>query len=216
MKAFVGHSFSPSDEETVRLFESLLDAFEIMVVGGERPSAGSISEKIKERIRGADIFVGIFTRVGKMEGKEEYYTSPWVIDEKAFAVAEGKKVILLVEEGVKEIGGIQGDAEYIQFQRTNLAPALIKFASILWEIRRKALSMELEAKDSITSLTSQEKGQNLFLREVISDLVKIFGYKFITGHWEELYPIIFHFMVTKQSRPTKHYRFISTFINHLV
>jgi len=117
----VGHSFSPSDEETVRLFESLLDAFEIMVVGGERPSAGSISEKIKERIRGADIFVGIFTRVGKMEGKEEYYTSPWVIDEKAFAVAEGKKVILLVEEGVKEIGGIQGDAEYIQFQRTNLA-----------------------------------------------------------------------------------------------
>ena len=43
----------------------------------------------------------------------EWTTTAWVVDEKAYAVGKGKKLIVLKEEGVGSIGGIQGDYEFI-------------------------------------------------------------------------------------------------------
>jgi hypothetical protein len=54
-----------------------------------------------------------------------------VIDEKAYALAKGKRLILLRESGVQSIGGIQGDYEYIEFVRTNLVDLLIKLLQTL-------------------------------------------------------------------------------------
>jgi len=156
MKAFVAHSFLPADMDLVTLFEKMLEAFDIIVISGEKPSTEPISDKIKERIESADFFVGIFTRKGKKQSEESYYTSGWVIDEKAYAIAKGKKVILLVEEGVDEIGGIQGDLEYISFNRNNLAPVMVKLAAVLWELSRKALASTVITSDIEPFLTSQK------------------------------------------------------------
>jgi hypothetical protein len=56
---------------------------------GERPKANRIYEKVKRMIDGQHIFVGIFTRREKLEGKNIWTTSAWVLDEKAYAY--GKK-----------------------------------------------------------------------------------------------------------------------------
>jgi len=61
-------------------------------------------------------------------GKKKWSTSTWVIDEKAYA--SRKKLVLLVEEGVESIGGIQGDAEYIEFTREKLAQAVVKLLQL--------------------------------------------------------------------------------------
>ena len=66
------------------------------------------------------MFVGVFTRREKISRQSRWVTSPWLIDEKAYAVAKDKKLILLKESGVNSIGGIQGDYEYIEFSRGRL------------------------------------------------------------------------------------------------
>jgi hypothetical protein len=124
--AFVGHSFSNPDAPVVSAVTATLKCLGIDVLTGEKPKSDTVSEKVKRRIEQQNMFVGLFTRRDKIARKSEYSTSTWVIDEKAYALARGKKLILLKEEGVASIGGIQGDYEYIQFDRHELHELVIK------------------------------------------------------------------------------------------
>src|SRR3970282_434064 len=107
--AFVAQSFSADDARVTSCVHATLEAIGVRAVTGERPRADSISEKVKKLIEEQDIFVGVFTRRDKISRKQEWTTSAWVIDEKAFAFARQKKLVLLKENGVGSIGGIQGD-----------------------------------------------------------------------------------------------------------
>jgi len=118
--AFVAQSFAPVDEVVNTLVRRSLEALGISVLTGERPKADRISEKVRQRIERQFLFVGVFTRRDQLAAKTEWTTSAWLIDEKAYAVAMGKKLILLREEGVSTIGGIQGDYEYFMFSRDRL------------------------------------------------------------------------------------------------
>ncbi len=118
--AFLGQSFSGADQAVNDCVRGSLESLGIAVVTGEKPKADRISSKIKERIERQHLFVGVFTRRDKIQGKDEWTTSAWVIDEKAYATGREKKLILFKEEGVGSIGGIQGDYEYVEFSRGNL------------------------------------------------------------------------------------------------
>ena len=48
-----------------------------------------------------------------------------MIDEKGYAVAQDKKLLIFKEEMVTEIGGIHNDAEYVEFSRGNFEKSLI-------------------------------------------------------------------------------------------
>jgi hypothetical protein len=127
---FIGQSFSPKDKvvnDTVRRF---FTAIGLNILTGEKPQAGSISKKVTDRIDQADIFVGIFTRRDKIENKNEWSTSPWVIEEKVYAYTLRKKLIVLRETGVGSIGGILGDYEYVPFDRDSLVDLVIDLAEL--------------------------------------------------------------------------------------
>src|SRR5262249_51394195 len=116
--AFLGQSFSPKDKPVADCVKETLEAIGISVVTGEKPLAASISEKVKKRINGQHIFVGLFTRRDKLARKKAWSTSGWVIQETEYAHAQGKGVILLKEDGVDNIGGLHGDLEYLEFTRS--------------------------------------------------------------------------------------------------
>ena len=122
---FVGKSFADADAPVSDSIESLLRALGVIVVTGEKPKADSVSKKVKQRIDRCDVFLGVFTRKDKLEGKDEWATSPWVVDEKAYALARNLKLVLVREEGVASIGGLQGDYEYLLFDRTKLERLMI-------------------------------------------------------------------------------------------
>lgn len=128
--AFVGHSFSATDKFIVDSIIDVLDAIGISAVTGTKPKADKISDKVKKLIEQQGFFVGIFTRRDKLSGKSEWTTSTWVIDEKAYAHARDKKLILLVENGVESIGGIQGHYEYLSFDRDRLHEVLSKLLQL--------------------------------------------------------------------------------------
>jgi hypothetical protein len=130
---FVGQSFAKEDEEVNSLVRRFLAALGYDVVTGEKPSADSVSAKVRRRIEQCDGFVGIFTRREKIARRAEWLTSPWIVDEKAFALAKSKKLVLLREVGVQSIGGLQGDYEYLPFERQNMGDLLVRLLETLHE-----------------------------------------------------------------------------------
>ena len=117
-----------------KFFKSILSEMSVKCQSGEQAAAQQVSEKVKERIKQTEMFVGIFSRGEKIEGKEEWSTSAWVIDEKAHAQALGKKLVLLKEIGIGSIGGLQGDYEYIEFDRERLHRAAVRVIQTIWSL----------------------------------------------------------------------------------
>ncbi len=128
---FIGQSFSTDDADVNSAIGRLVEAWGFTVTTGEKPKADTVSKKVRDRIEAASLFLGIFTRRERLSGRREWTTSPWVIDEKAYALAKGKRLILVRESGVQSIGGIQGDYEYIEFVREDLVDLLIKLLQTL-------------------------------------------------------------------------------------
>jgi hypothetical protein len=127
---FVGQSFAGRDRELNATVARFFVASGYEVLTGELPEASSVAAKVRRRIEQADIFAGVFTRREKLEGKDEWSTSPWIIDEKAYAMGHNKQLILLVEAGVGSIGGIHGDHEHLRFERDQLPDLLLGLVAI--------------------------------------------------------------------------------------
>ncbi len=84
-----------------------------------------ISQAILERIRSCEFFVCLMTRADeKKDGT--YTTSSWLLEEKGAALAMGKRIVLMVEEGVNDIGGLQGDWQRIHFTPKSFTSASIR------------------------------------------------------------------------------------------
>lgn len=135
---FIGQSFLPNDKAVNSCVADALSALNLAVVTGEKPRADRISDKVKRLIEEQDIFVGIFTKRDKVARKNEWTTSAWVVDEKAYAVGKQKRLILIKEEGVGSIGGIQGDYEYFEFSKDKMELLVIKLIQ-LFEISNSGL-----------------------------------------------------------------------------
>lgn len=137
-RIFVGHSFSRRDCKPVAGVKAALRRMGARVLSGERSDAQRVSEKVKQRIRDADVFVGILSRRHRIKDSGRWTTSAWVVDEKGFALGVGKPVILLVERGVPwpdETGGLQGDIDHIPFDQTAVAEAFPKLREVIESLK---------------------------------------------------------------------------------
>lgn len=131
MKAFIGHSFDKKDEQVITKISDFIKSLDIECVDAKPAKPKTLEEKITELIRGCDIFVGIFNCdkiICQEEGKAKWYckpqnmtviytTSNWVIQESGYALGSNKYLILLKENGVCELPELQGNLEYIPFDR---------------------------------------------------------------------------------------------------
>jgi hypothetical protein len=135
---FIGQSFAVGDASVNKCIAETLEGLGLKVVTGDKPKAASISEKVKGLIDQQAIFVGIFTRRDKLARKQEWTTSNWVIDEKAYALGKQKRLILIKEQGVGSIGGIQGDYEYLEFSREAMGDLVVKLIH-LFELSNNGL-----------------------------------------------------------------------------
>ena len=142
---FIAHSFDLEDLGVVASFKRALQRRGYSITSGERPEARRVSEKIKERIDRSHIFVAILTRRQLIADGSRWTASPWVIEEKGYSLGQNpqRPMILLVEDGITipdEIGGLEGDIEYIRFDRFLLDPARRKLGDILSARKHKKLT----------------------------------------------------------------------------
>lgn len=117
-------SYRFAEKEYIDGFKTLLVRDGFSVITGEDANT-FISQAIVERIRSCAFFVCLMTRADeKKDGT--YTTSPWLLEEKGAALALGKKIVLMVEDGVVDIGGLQGDWQRIHFTPKSFTTAVIK------------------------------------------------------------------------------------------
>jgi hypothetical protein len=101
----------------------LLEGQRFTVQTGARANA-YIGRTILDRIAACEYFVSLMTR-HEQKADGTFTTSPWLIEEKGAALALGKPIVLMVETGVTDIGGLQGDWQRIEFgERGFLTAAL--------------------------------------------------------------------------------------------
>jgi len=187
VKAFIGHSFDDKDAIIVNKIIDHIESLDIECETGEKPQHGSVSEKIKKRIISNDIFVGIFTcdnkiliENGRLRKKDSYTTSNWVIQESGFAIAENKKLIFLVEEGIYRFPGLQGDQEYIPFSRDLLETAFTKINNMVLSMSDKTskeipseIGEKLENKEKSEFEKEKDKVQKTNHEEVNKKKLKV-------------------------------------------
>ena len=133
--AFVAHSFARTDATLVAATKRAVRSAGYSIVTGEAAEVLRVSEKVRQRIDGATLFVALLTRRFKI-GDGRWSTSPWVIEEKAYSLGSDgtRPIILLVERGVavpEETGGLNGDLEYIGFERERFDVARAKIREMM-------------------------------------------------------------------------------------
>ena len=163
--AFVGHSFASRDREIVQQIKDFLGRLGVKCDSGFRPEPKGVSDKVRQRIQNAELFVGIFTRRSKNEDGT-YSTSTWVVEEKAAAIAGDKRLLLFVEDGVSEFGGLQGDHEYIPFSRRNLGTALVHAMDYVLAVTSVPFESRLEGLDSLHIHIGSNKSPEEQIQEV--------------------------------------------------
>jgi tetratricopeptide (TPR) repeat protein len=140
LRAFVGHSFTQEDEQIVQKVLKFLTTVSHTLPNFSwehalGPEPRGIDEKVLDLFSGKNLFIGICTRKervvasteapwwiprGKVVANDrdlEWKTSDWIIQEIGLATGRDMDVILLVENGVRKPGGLQGSLEYVPFSR---------------------------------------------------------------------------------------------------
>lgn len=178
IRAFVGHSFTEDDAAVVRSFLSYFTEVSNIYPSfswehAEVAEPSQLKDKIFALLRDKNTFVGICTkkervvsttrlkptwwstnRLSIKTSEIEWKTSDWIIQEIGLAAGRGMSIILLVETGVRKPGGIQGDIEYITFDRLYPERTHEKFLQML-----RALSPTAPIKQLSPSVKTPEAKQ---------------------------------------------------------
>jgi len=113
-----------ADVQYIDGLKALLSDAGFEVVTGDDAS-GYISQAILERIRDAEFFISLMTR-DEQKADGTFTTSPWLLEEKGAALAFGKYLVILIEEGVTDFGGLQGDWQRYHFGAKGFTAAALK------------------------------------------------------------------------------------------
>ena len=140
IRAFVGHSFTQDDEQVVQKVLKFLTTVSHTLPNftwehAQGPEPRGIDDKVLDLFGGKNLFIGLCTRKervvaateapwwapkGKVVAADrdlEWKTSDWIIQEIGLATGRNMDVILLVENGIRKPGGLQGSLEYVPFSR---------------------------------------------------------------------------------------------------
>jgi hypothetical protein len=108
---FLSHRFA--EVEYVDGLSELLEQNDFSIVTAKTANT-YVSKAILDRIGSCEYFLCLMSRdQAKTDGT--FTTSPWLLEEKGAALALGKPIVLMVEEGVTDFGGLQGDWQRIHF-----------------------------------------------------------------------------------------------------
>ncbi len=184
LKAFVGHSFTDDDKEVIQYFLKYFDQIAGMNIGfswehAEPAEPKVLADKVLRLIEDKNLFIGICTnkeavietdklsreRFKKKILKAEetafsFKTSDWIIQEIGLAIGRGMSLILLLEAGIRQPGGLQGNIEHIEFERSSPEKAsgkILEMINTLLPSAKAVLSEQAEFRSAPEEKTDSEE-----------------------------------------------------------
>ena len=170
LRAFIGHSFNEEDSSIITAFLKHFDSLKDIGFEwehAERAEAKELAYKVIEKMEGKNLFIGIFTKKNKQispshlkscfwskqslkapSNEFSWTTSDWVLQESGYALGKGLKVIFLVEAEIESVGGLQGNREYITFNRNNVSQCFTKLNEMITSLMKSSsIEVQKETKD---------------------------------------------------------------------
>ena len=155
IKAFVGHSFTSDDEQVVTSFLQMFDQFKGALPSFEWTHARQaepeeLAKKVLRLVAESNTFIAICTKKELItqpdsvtsrifststsivnNGDLQWKTSDWIIQEIGMAVGRSMSLVILLENGCRRPGGLQGDLEFISFDRQSPEKAFGRILEML-------------------------------------------------------------------------------------
>jgi len=95
------------------------------------------SPAVLRRVHGCEFSVGLYSRFHQLSDQSKsYLATQWVGQETRAAIATGKPILPMVDNGVRDIGGLRGDREPHIFDRNNLTRSAIAAVNDLKLLRQ--------------------------------------------------------------------------------
>jgi len=182
IKAFVGHSFTEGDDDIVRSFLSFFDTIKGMLAHFEWKHARvaepkELAAKVLELSKDCNTFIAICTRKelvvsstalqdsrlrpnSRIVAKSdlEWKTSDWIIQEIGLAIGRDMSVIILLEDGCRRPGGLQGDVEFIPFNRESPEKAQRQILEMLTSLHPDSVESTQTTRSAPKDSPEEEKG----------------------------------------------------------
>lgn len=118
---FVSKSFAETDREINTYFEGILHSLNINYQTGFDYQGLSPPEKVKQLIDMSRGIIAILVRRWIDQETNQPHVPIWLIREIGYAEGQGKPSIILVEEGVRDLAGLDMDHELIFFDRDRIS-----------------------------------------------------------------------------------------------
>ncbi|WP_143738098.1 tetratricopeptide repeat protein [Erythrobacter donghaensis] len=183
IKAFVGHSFTEDDELLIssflKMFEQIRGVLPSFVYQNAQAAEPEIlANKVQRLMADSNTFIGICTKkefvvdpsaqsnlLGFSVYRKDHLTwktSDWLIQEIGIAIGRAMSMVILLEEGCRLPGSLQGDVEYITFSRQAPEKAFGKLLEMLKALNPTKLtsldnSTELENETDFAPLNKSER-----------------------------------------------------------
>jgi tetratricopeptide (TPR) repeat protein len=178
INAFVAHSFRDEDEELISAFLRYFDQVkkirqDFSWVHAQSAEPKDLATKVLELVADRNVCIAICTKHQRVLAPEKlssvflspryskaltseisWAASDWIIQEIGLAKGRGMDLIIFLEKGVRQPGGLQGTVEYIEFERESLARPFGKFLEML-----QALTPRIPTDATVGSETSGKSAE---------------------------------------------------------
>lgn len=186
IKAFVGHSFTDDDEAIVSIFLKFFDQIKGSLqsfewVSAQKAAPQILAEKVRGLMEDRNTFIAIctkkelvlppnsvspsviFSNISKFKNSDvQWKTSDWIIQELGLAIAHSMSFLILLEEGCRRPGSLQGDVEFISFTRDAPEKSFGKILEMLQALSPKTSSRSDASKDSEVNISSEARSPGEF------------------------------------------------------
>lgn len=183
INAFVGHSFEECDRELVDTFLKYFNSLHQFLPqfsweNAEFADVKNLEDKVMEKMENKNLFIGICTKKEfvikqnllsktifrnylKSDAKNfQSKTSDWILQEIGFAFGRGMNILLLKENGLRDCGGIQGNLEYIEFNRNEPSKCFDKILQAIGQINSNSISEKCFTDNRVENVKSQNNEFN--------------------------------------------------------
>jgi len=184
IRAFVGHSFSEEDDPVVRAYLDYFDEIKNMGIGftwdhAKAAETKDLAAKVLNKIQDKNLFIGICTKKESVVDPEnlkpaifnkrrltgdasnfQWKTSDWIVQEIGLAIGRGMQLMLLLEQDVRRPGGLQGNHEYIFFNRNAPERSFQQILETLRSLMPKMVGTTAEAIKPSAEREPEEKEKN--------------------------------------------------------
>lgn len=137
MRVFVGYGYNAQDSWIEKQVFPILRAMNIETVHGKDIYGEVLQDAVKREIDRADALIG-FCTLRKGQKNAEFNSHIWVRDEMVHALATGKPVVEVREQGVKNPPGLNGDRQRINLVQKDRLACITEVIQVVasWSMRR--------------------------------------------------------------------------------